>query len=83
MPQIDLLTALRTDNMLANDPVAQKAADEIERLRAALGFYARDVAWKGPNQRNDGKDRYTPRPEPYIQDATRDAGAVARAALRI
>jgi hypothetical protein len=56
--------------------------EQIKMLKGALGFYARDVAWKGPNQRNDGNDPYTPEPEPYIQGAMRDAGAVARACLR-
>lgn len=56
--------------------------EQIKMLRGALGFYARAVAWQGPNQRNDGRDPYTPAPEPYIQDATRDNGEVARACLR-
>lgn len=57
------------------------ARDEIERLRAALEFYARPVAYQGDNMRNDGADKFTAADAPYIQSVGRDGGNVARAAL--
>lgn len=54
---------------------------EIARLRAALEFYARPIAYEGSNSRNVGQDPFTPLDRPYIQDVSRDNGEVARAAL--
>lgn len=55
---------------------------EVERLRAALEFYARPIAYLGGNQRNEGQDDpFTPADAPYIEDVGRDGGRRARAAL--
>jgi hypothetical protein len=55
---------------------------EIRRLRAALEFYARPIAYSGGNIRNEGQDhKFTPPDAPYIRDVGRDGGAVAREAL--
>lgn len=40
--KITLLEALRTDARLVNDPIVQKAADELERL-LAIEILARNV----------------------------------------
>lgn len=55
---------------------------EIERLRAALDFYARPIAYLGDNIRNEGQDDpFTPEHAAYVQSVGRDGGAVARSAL--
>jgi hypothetical protein len=59
----------------------ERAAAEIERLLAALRFYARPIAYQGDNVRNEGQDPFTPSDAAYIQSVGRDGGAVARAAL--
>ena len=66
------------------DELAQRCARaeiEIERLRSALEFYAREVAYKGANQKNEGQDPFTPADAPYIQSIERDCGETARKAL--
>lgn len=50
------------------------------KLREALEFYADPNRYNGANQRNDGTDRWSG-DKPYIQDVTRDGGAIAREAL--
>jgi len=64
------------------DYLEWKAADEIARLRHALAFYARQIAYEGANQRNLGQDPFTPEGQPYVQSVDRDLGAIARAALQ-
>ncbi len=49
-------------------------------MREALEFYADPTRYHGPNQRNDHADKWSGE-SPYIQDVTRDGGAIARAAL--
>lgn len=56
-----------------------EAADVIDALVAALGFYANPIRYNGPNQRNDGSDPFST--GSYIQSTERDQCAVARAAL--
>ena len=50
------------------------------KLREALEFYADPNRYNGANQRNDGTDKWSG-DKPYIQDVTRDGGAIAREAL--
>lgn len=60
----------------------REAADVIERLTAALAFYARPIAYQGDNVRNEGQDDpFTPPDRPYIQSVGRDGGEVARRGL--
>jgi len=47
----------------------------------ALQFYANPIRYEGANQRNDINDPYSDS-APYIRDASRDGGEIARAALR-
>lgn len=61
--------------------VVDDAMAEIRKLREALAFYARPIAYRGSNWRNDGLDRFTPAEAPYIQGVTRDGGKVACVAL--
>ena len=42
--EMDIVDALREDPLLACDPVCLKAADEIERLRTALGKIAAETS---------------------------------------
>jgi hypothetical protein len=69
-----------------NDPESlrrkiEQYAAEIERLRAALAFYARPIAYQGDNIRNEGQDPFTPPDKAYILSIGRDGGEVARRAL--
>jgi len=52
-----------------------------DSLVKALEFYARERAYRGANQKNDGTDPFTPDDAAYIRDVTRDGGEVARTAL--
>ena len=55
---------------------------EIERLRAALEFYADSRRYEGGNQRPIQTDPHQPPDCPYLWDVTRDRGKIAEAALR-
>ncbi len=54
----------------------------VAELETALRFYADDERYTGPNQRIErGSDPYTNPDSPYMQDVTRDRGAIAKKAL--
>ncbi len=56
---------------------------EIDRLREALTFYSDTRRYQGANQPyRDGDDPFTPTGSPFLIDVMRDAGTIARAALR-
>lgn len=50
-------------------------------LISALEFYADPRRYDGPNQRLTSDDKYTPTDAGYMQDVTRDGGALARKTL--
>lgn len=78
-----VMQSLRERGLLDGQPQDPRDA-EIERLRAALAFYADPARYHGANQsvRNSPPDRFAPEPGfPYLWDVTRDFGGIARAAL--
>jgi len=46
----DIVTALRSDTRLSPDPIAQRAADDIERLRASLAYMLKAYWGKGDGE---------------------------------
>lgn len=67
-----------------------EAQQECDRLREAaremvkaLEFYANPKRYEGPNQRPIAGDKFTAPDAAYLQDVTRDHGAIARAALSL
>lgn len=63
------------------DSIAQAEARE-RVLREALEFYADSRRYQGANQTcREGDDRFTPKGFPFLIDASRDHGEIARAAL--
>jgi hypothetical protein len=61
----------------APQPQASPQAGVVE----ALEFYADPRRHQGSNQRPFDGDKFTPEGYPYMIDATRDGGDIARAAL--
>ena len=59
----------------------RQALAEIERLRAALEFYASPRRYEGANQKPIDGDMYAPKDFPYLWDVMRDGGEIARDAL--
>lgn len=64
-------------NEKADAPLLAAAPDLVK----ALEFYAQEFRYDGPNHRAMPDDPYTPDGQPFLQDVTRDRGAIARAAL--
>lgn len=70
----------------ANDTEVYLASEvdaRIAELEKALRFYEQEIRYQGPNQREVNGDIYTPAGAVYLQDVTRDRGAIARAALKL
>lgn len=65
---------------MSEDECAKLRADNM-RLKQALEFYARPLAYQGDNIKNEGQDPYTPADNPYVQSVGRDGGRFARKAL--
>jgi hypothetical protein len=79
--EIERLRAERDELFEANGAIANTIGADALRLRKALAFYARPIAYQGDNQHNNGQDPFTPADEPYIKSIGRDGGAIAREAL--
>jgi hypothetical protein len=56
-------------------------AKVIAALREALGFYANEARYRGPNQHPLPDDPYAPADSVYIWDVSRDGGSIARHAI--
>lgn len=63
--------------------LAYEVDARIAELEKALRFYEQEIRYQGPNQREVNGDIYTPAGAVYLQDVTRDRGAIARAALKL
>ena len=78
--ETEVLDQCRLNGMGAERELALMG--RVRELEAALGFYADPERYHGANQRAIGdRDPFTAKEAPYMQDVTRDRGAIARAAL--
>jgi hypothetical protein len=76
-----LIASRLARNALKRSTVEPQAAQEIERLRLALSFYADGRRYQGPNQRPIPDDPFAKPDAVYINDVTRDNGSIAARAL--
>jgi hypothetical protein len=73
----ELETALQGATVIANI-----SGSRIAELERALRFYADGRRYQGANQQPIPNDPYAKPDAVYIQDVTRDCGAIARATLQ-
>jgi hypothetical protein len=60
-----------------------RAVNSYEPMLEALKFYADLERYRGPTQRRQDGDKYTPEESPFTQDVTKDNGDIARRAIAI
>ncbi len=75
------MTDLNCNRDMLLCPARENARKEIERLRAALSFYANRARYDGGNQIALPDDPHQPNGCPYLWDVTRDGGEIARRAI--